>query len=255
MSDDEIEKILKDMEKQGFPLEIKISEIIEAHGWAVANQASYTDLETKKSRTIDILAERNVYYASNLVFDIWLCVECKKVKKPWVFYTTDINVQIPRFQREIISSTHFSINKVAKKGSNFERISKVILGSFILQSCYSQSIFKKLAHNSFEPFTKGEGVSIHKARMQVSNMILDLEKNVSSDTLSMITVPYLILYLPVIVVDGKVFVFQNNQLTEVEGLHYHVSYHQSSFIIDVVTAKSFEKYLSNLEQFISNFKA
>ena len=109
MSDDEIKKIQKDMTIQGFPLEVKTSEILEGHGWTVTNQASYLDMETKKNRTLDILAEKNIYYASNLVFDIWLCVECKKVTKPWVFYTTDLNLNMPEYYRKLVSSTHFSM--------------------------------------------------------------------------------------------------------------------------------------------------
>jgi hypothetical protein len=59
MSDDEIKKKIEtDMQIQGFPLEVKTSEILEAHGWEVTNQASYLDLETRKNRTIDILAEK-----------------------------------------------------------------------------------------------------------------------------------------------------------------------------------------------------
>lgn len=78
MSDDEVKKIQADMEKQGFPLEIKTSEILDAHGWEVTNQASYLDSESGKNRTIDIVAERNVILNSKWGFDVWICIECKK---------------------------------------------------------------------------------------------------------------------------------------------------------------------------------
>lgn len=254
MSDDEIKKIQTDMMIQGFPLEVKTSEILEAHGWEVTNQASYLDLETGKNRTIDIMAEKNVSLGSKFAFDIWICIECKKVAKPWVFYTTDLDLSKEGLRRKIVSSTHFSVNKSAQKRENLDKLIKLVTGHFLLESYYSKSIFKKLAHSSFEPFTNGEGLSIHKARMQVCNMVLYLEKNVGVDALSMIYSPYLLLYLPVIVVDGRVFFYQNNQLNSIEGLHYHVPYYQASFVIDVITANSFEKYLNNLEQLMLNFK-
>jgi hypothetical protein len=254
MSSDEKRKILLDMEEQGFPLEIKTSEILEAHGWEVTNQASYLDLESGKSRTIDIIAEKNVVLDSKWSFDVWLCVECKKVTKPWVFYAKDLDLSKEELRRKVVSSTHFSMNKSAYKRGNFDRLSNLVMGQFLLKNRYPQSIFRKLANNSFEPFTEGKGLSIHKARMQVCNAILDLERKMGIDTLSMVTLPYCVLYMPAIVVDGRLYQYENSQLSSTEGLHYHVTYENASFIIEVVTAKSVEKHLSNLEQSMLKFK-
>lgn len=255
MSDDEVKKIQADMEKQGFPLEIKTSEILEAHGWEVTNQASYLDLELGKNRTIDIVAEKNVILNSKWGFDIWICIECKKVKNPWVFYTTDLDLNKEELRRKVVSSTHFSVNQSAHKKGNMERLSNLVIGQFLLQDHYTQSIFKKLAHNSFEPFVEGKGLSIHKARMQVCNMVLHLEKNVSIEALSMIDSPYFILYIPIVVLNGRLYAYQNSKLNGIEGLNYHVSYFNASFVIEIVTAKSFEKYLDNLEQIMLRFKS
>jgi hypothetical protein len=255
MSDDEVKKIQVDMEKQGFPLEIKTSEILEAHGWEVTNQASYLDSETGKNRTIDIVAEKNVILNSKWGFDVWICIECKKVTNPWVFYTKDLDLNKEELRRKVVSSTHFSANPSAHKKGNFERLSNLVIGQFLLQGRYPQSIFKNLAHNSFEPFVEGKGLSIHKARMQVCNMILHLEKNVNIEALSMIDSPYFILYIPLIVLNGRLYVYQNRKLNGAEGLNYHVSYFNASFVIEIVTAKSFEKYLDNLEQIMLRFKS
>jgi hypothetical protein len=254
MIDDEIEKIKADMELQGFPLEVKTSRILEAHGWEVTNQTSYLDAESGKNRTLDVIAEKNVILNSKWGFDIWLCVECKKVTKPWVFYSTNFDLTKEELRRKVVSSTHFSMNKLAQKRGNFNRFANLVLGHFLLKSRYPQSIFNKLAHNSFEPFTDGKNRSIHKARMQVCNMVLYLETSASIDTLSMINSPYFLLYVPVIVVDGNLYVYENDQLNSVDGLYYHVPYYHASFIIEIVTAKTFEKYLDNLEQLMVNFK-
>lgn len=242
------------MEIQGFPLEVKTSEILEAHDWEVTNQASYLDSETGKNRTLDIIAEKTVVLNSKWGFDIWICVECKKVTKPWVFYATDLDLTKEELRRKIVSSTHFSMNKLAYKRGKLDGFSNLVIGQFLLQNLYPQSIFKKLAHNSFEPFTEGKGLSIYTARMQVCNMILYLEKS-GVDALSIIDSPYFLLYVPVIVVDGRLYVYEDGQLNSIEGLYYHVPYYKSSFIIEVVTAKSFEKYLNNLEQLILKFKS
>ena len=41
----EVKRIIDDIEKTGFPLEIKVSLILEAKGWIVHNQEGYLDLD------------------------------------------------------------------------------------------------------------------------------------------------------------------------------------------------------------------
>jgi hypothetical protein len=100
MSKDEIEKIKADMEIQGFPLEVNTSKILEAHGWEVTNQSSFLDAEIGRNRTLDIIAEKNVVLDSKWTFDIWLCVECKKSNKPWVFYSTNLDLSKEEIRRK-----------------------------------------------------------------------------------------------------------------------------------------------------------
>lgn len=251
MVDDEIKNITADMEKQGFPLEVNTSRILEAHGWEVTNQPSYLDFETRKTRTLDILAEKNVVLGSKLTLDIWLCVECKKVSNPWVFYAADLDLSKEELRRKIVSSTHFS----ATKKGNPQKLSGIVFNNFILKNRYPESIFSKLAYNSFEPFTGGKGLSIQKARMQVSNMVYYLETSLGNELTSTMNTPYFLLYIPVIVLEGNLFVYEDDQLTRSDGLFYHLSRFQATYVIDVVRAVTFEKYLDNLEQMMSKFQA
>jgi len=187
--------------------------------------------------------------------DVWLFVECKKATKPWIFYASGLDLTKEESRRRVVSSTQFVINHLASKKGKFEELSNLVIGKFLLQNIYPRSIFKKLATNSFEPFTEGKGRSIHKARMQVCNAILDMERNLNADFFSEFGFPYYILFVPMIIVEGQVYAYDNGQLSIAEGLYYHVSYHRSSFIIEVVTAKSFEPCLTNMEQIIANFRA
>ena len=84
MAIDEKERILSDMKKRGFALEIRTSEILETHGWEVSHQVFYLPSELE-NRTIDILAEKNVVLEPKWGFDIWLCVERKKITKTMGF--------------------------------------------------------------------------------------------------------------------------------------------------------------------------
>jgi len=111
MTEDEVKKILEDMKKQGFPLEVRTSEILKAHDWEVTNQAAYTDIEKGKHRTVDIVAEKNVFYKPNeLGFDIRFVIECKRTTKSWVFYSSDIDLDKEEIRRKFVPGNQLDIN-------------------------------------------------------------------------------------------------------------------------------------------------
>lgn len=255
MADEEIKKILDDMEKQGFPLEVKTAEILQRHNWEITNQASYLDMESKKNRTLDIIAEKNVFLEpSTLGFDIWLFIECKKVSKPWVFYASDIDLTEEDVRRKVVSSTQNFVNNLAYQKRKQDQIMDVIVRQFLMQNKIPMSVFGKLAYSSFEPFTEGKGQSIHKARMQVCNAILDVQSKMDSEVIPHIDFPYGILFLPIIVLEGQLLIYENGTLDFADGLYYHVPYHDSAFMIEIITTKIMETYLKNIEQLIANFK-
>lgn len=86
MSTDEERKILDDIKKSGYPLEIDVTHWLIENGWSVFPQYTYLDAETKKIRTIDALV---IYLPGGSYFESFprLIVECKTSNKPWVFYT------------------------------------------------------------------------------------------------------------------------------------------------------------------------
>lgn len=94
MSTEEERRILEDIKKTGYPLEVDVARWLMEKGWGVFPQWAYVDEITKKVRTIDLLAMP--FVAEPVILfkpDIFkprpiLLVECKKSKKPWVFLTT-----------------------------------------------------------------------------------------------------------------------------------------------------------------------
>jgi hypothetical protein len=254
MVEDEITRILKDMNERGFPLEVKTSEFIKTHGWEVTNQAAFFDAEKGKNRTIDLVAEKNIVQEPMMVFDIWLVVECKRTTKPWVFYTSNLKTSIEEVHRKVVSSSQFSMNNIAYQKKTHTVLSELIVNNFVLRHKLAPPIFGKLAYSSFEPFTNGKELSIHKARMQLCNAILYFEKELDQDRMRDMHMPYGILFIPIIVLDGQLYTYENNELSPAEGLYYYVTYHGSAFMIDIVTTDFLSSYLNNLEGIITNFQ-
>jgi hypothetical protein len=252
MVEDEITKILNDMAQRGFPLEVKTSEFIKNQNWEVTNQASYFDSEKGINRTIDLVAEKNIILNSAIGFDIWLVIECKRITKPWVFYASDLKPDSEEIHRKIVSSTQFAINEITSKKNMDEILSQIMASNFILKNKLTSPIFNKLAYSSFEPFTEGKELSIHKARMQLCNAILYFEKEVSQERI--VDRPYGILFLPIIVLDGHLYTYEEGRLNLATGLYYYMTYHGYGFIIDVVTFDFLPSYMKSIENNITNFR-
>jgi len=251
MPENEISQILKDMEEHGFPLEVKTSEVLETKGWEVTNQAAYTDYEEGKQKTVDVIAEKDLLKNAELTVGLFLVIECKRSTKPWVFYATDFNLNKPEQTRKAVSSSQFFINKRPGARKSGEILLK-LMDQFLLQTHLRSPIFSKLAYIPFEAFTGGELRSIHKARMQVCNAILDVEKRLKE---TKFPVSYGIVLIPIIVLDGHLYTYKNKQLNPEKGLYYYFTYVDYSFMIEIVTEDFFDTYLSTIEEQIENFQA
>ena len=90
MPDDIIKKILDDMDRQGFPLEVRVTETLKSHGWSVDNQEAYFDEETGKQRTVDIVSIKDVDVIpseKDWAFQIRLVAECKHQSHPQLSFS------------------------------------------------------------------------------------------------------------------------------------------------------------------------
>ena len=253
MSEDERKSILEDMEVQGFPLEVETSEVLEALGWRVTNQAAYLDYEKKKYRTVDIIADKKVLHKPpKMIFEVWLIIECKKSTKPWVFYASDFDYNKPLTSLKAITSTRYFINELADQRKSQDRLLDLMTNQFMQQNHHMSPILGKLAYIPFEPFTGGQGRSIHKATMQVCNAILDLE-NRQFEKMK-ITLPYGLIFMPLIVLDGHLYTYKNKELNSEDGVYYYSRYADSSFMLEIVTKGFLTTYLELFEGQIKNFQ-
>ena len=87
-----IEKqIANEIEKTGFPLELRISSLLKNQGFEVNHSVYYIDKDEGKGREIDIVASRHRHRLKKDArwFVIHnLTIECKKSEKPWVIFSS-----------------------------------------------------------------------------------------------------------------------------------------------------------------------
>lgn len=116
MSTDHERKILNDMEKSGFFLEIDVLNSLMQKGWAVFPQYSYSDVQSGKIRAIDMIANPLDYVLDQPK----LIIECKYTSdKSWIFFippvvSTDKNKDLNSINATILYShiaMEFSLGK------------------------------------------------------------------------------------------------------------------------------------------------
>ena len=85
-------KLVKNLEETGYPVELKVGDILSKNRWWVEHNRYYIDEDEQKGREIDILAHTNSYFHSEEVnLCVWLNLVCevKQARKhPWVILST-----------------------------------------------------------------------------------------------------------------------------------------------------------------------
>lgn len=256
-------RIIKDMEKSGYPLEIKATSILESHGWNLLNQEGYLDIEKGKWRTIDILAHQSANTSNSPVYErlhVTLVVECKKSSKPWVFWVRDKKGL--RMFRPLVASGLIKLeSKPWLHPLHFEE----------LADCFHYYFpeFKKIAIIPYEPFIKkekGDGKSIvFEAKNQVLKSLL-YEENQTRKFCSMEearekvkanfkTANSIFVLYPLIIFDGHLYeleyIERKPKLTLSRYIQFLTSFGfptPDEFVIDIVEISFLEEYLRVLNK-------
>ena len=100
-------KLIEAINKTGFPLEYKVSKILEAHNWSIITSRYYVDDISASEREIDIVAYKSMKI-DNVIYYTTLIISCKKNQEEYfVFFTKEINKNNPNLQ---LYPQHFFTN-------------------------------------------------------------------------------------------------------------------------------------------------
>ena len=155
------DKILQEIEKSGFPLELEIVEILRGAGVLTFPNISFQD-QNGFTHEIDILSIifDDKYEAKSGAAGIQLLVECKKTEKyPWLFFDEGYNPLTDAFG--VGSKVDYSTDKVID-GKKFNPLQSMY-NSHLAGHHFNNFNFPK-ARTHFEVFKKpNEQTTIYKA--------------------------------------------------------------------------------------------
>ena len=261
-------KILKDIAKTGYPLEIRASLVLEEQGWTVTHNPAYLDPEEQKAREIDINAVRAWQVgAPGSPRHVLLCslfVECKRSEKPWVFFVTPVR-QMERSGREVRYHTGIE-NLVEGSGAAGD----CVLDIDFLQSLHPHFRLESRARTYYEPFRqqgKAErSQAIFGALSAAMKALLDDTARFQRITDEQRVLQWLTLFwYPVVIFSGRMYeatVPLTGDIQLVPSSHVQVAFNHiprgaqpgadpERFVVDVVEESFLEAYLSSQAAFHS----
>lgn len=80
------EKIAEWLERQGYPLEMRVAKAFIDAGLHVSLSVYYRDPENDTPREIDLVAGESGEFADYFMFSVDFAIECKKSSLPWVLF-------------------------------------------------------------------------------------------------------------------------------------------------------------------------
>jgi len=81
---------MRDLEKTGYPVELRAGNAFASSGWNVQYNVYYTDWDERKGREVDLVAFNAVSSKEHkVVVGLYLISQVKKSEHPWVICTTE----------------------------------------------------------------------------------------------------------------------------------------------------------------------
>lgn len=182
-------KILKWLEKQGYPLEMYVSQKFRENNFSVSQSIYYYDYEYKINREIDVIAHKGVFIEDTFA-SIDYVIECKSSDKPWLLFSTEREYP---FDPIIESELYFHYENA------FPLLVKLSAEGLINKLYPFYFDFSKIGYGITQAFTSGND-SAYKAIITLSKYCDSLKKianNKNYDDNKII--------IPILVIDNQLF--------------------------------------------------
>lgn len=238
------EKILGEIHKTGFPLELRISQVLRNNEYLVANNLYYIDRDEGKGREIDLRALKNFRFEKHDIEYFvrhYLFIECKKsIDKPWVILSSPI--------------TEYDMNvfEIDDRGfSESGKASRIIFDEKV-EEIHPFKLCSRRGRSYFEAFRSSEiGEQIFKALTTSVKALIATRDTRPDDWHNDIC-----FYYPLIVLEGKLFeaYYEHNDVCVAEAeivivsfFYESLKYQRQTFAVPIVTETALPNFVSKLD--------
>ena len=228
------DKILKWINKEGYPLEMKASQILRKIGFEVGQSIYYLDNESQDSREIDIVAYK-YYKVSNDWVTFSFVIECKSSNdKPWVTFSA---------KEERLYANDFVIYRDANHWGQ-----EILRGLAVEEKIRNLSLFKlneRTAYSTVRAFSEGADMTFKAIKSVTKATLALVDKGNKTNSYRF--------FFPIILIDGRLFdchldSHDEQVLTELDGVKLVQSTSNDNkrvSILDIMTLNGFEERMSH----------
>ncbi len=255
MTEDFRHKLLADIKKTGYPIELEVGNIISKHSKNVNYNQYYFDKDEQKGNEIDVTANMNSYSENVLVGLNLICEVKKSPERPWVIFSTRrTSIEYEGYLRMHygvgVDANILSFEDMQKKATSteFSRIGRSYYEGFKSDDQRSQ-IFKAL--------TSAVKASEECAERNDPNS----EENKDWRIEGQVQISFV---EPIVVLDGLLFeaYLDEKDTLKLDQIDYipisfgYISsqYKRSGYLVDVVTIKELPNLLSGKQAWIDYMK-
>lgn len=255
-------KILEDIEKTGFPTELRISSQLYKCKWKVYQNLYYFDKDESKGRELDILSNRS--FISNYgdpicSVHVKMIIEVKKSKsKPWIFFTTPTD-------RSGNTEGYGGLDVAGYSILHWKQnISFKLLSATDIDSLKPGSNSLRIGRSFVTAFSNGDTSQIRGALISATKAAIHAQEDPVHHEGQTTSSSDIVFFVPVVVVDAEIFeCYLNNNDLMLESVEYlpvkqeYLSQHykENTYQIDVVKMSYFPKYLELQEKWMRSVYA
>ena len=273
------DEMIESIMRSGYLLEQRVSPIFEKKGFMVNVNDSYQDLETKKSREIDLRAFEIFDLAAegNEGILVNVFAECENNPQPLVFFQNESNQKIYNsFEDLKITGSPLYIEPKSKHKDIAEYLSFQQFHHYCLNNIYTQYCSFHQTKQKEKKWVASHNDQHHNTFVNLikclkHNMNHDIEfYHVGSSNFNVIERISLSIYLPVLILGGEIYEAKEvDSILSIKKIN-HAQFRKSMnfdrqdqlpevYQIDVITESYLERYLdlvrSEVKEVLNRIKA
>jgi hypothetical protein len=241
------DKVLADVEKTGFPTELRVAAQLRNRGWSVSHNVYFMDKDEVKGREVDISAgsvEMCTTKKPEISVYNELLIEVKQSKSyPWVIFSSP---------KDVLDAGGYSLLHWKK------RVSSGMLTAQSIEAKRPGARSERIGRSSYRAMTKSDTATIAEAILSATKAAIhacdECDEQYSDNSYD------IVFFTPVVIVDGELFdcfVDQNDELSihkceymSFRQIYMSDKYEERGFNVDIVTQDKFPEYLIAQETWI-----